>query len=165
MFWQWRPLGGVVWDEDNPQARMAIYVAGAAGWLLVLASTFLINHFDLFGLRQVYLYVRGVSYTPLRFNTPLFYRYVRHPLYLGWLFAFWGTPTMTAAHLLFAVMTTGYILVAIQFEERDLVRVHGEKYIAYRENVPMIVPLRLGKTDTPGLVTRKAAGSQTASHS
>jgi protein-S-isoprenylcysteine O-methyltransferase Ste14 len=148
LFWQWRPLGGVIWQVENLQAASALYAIGALGWLIVLASTFLINHFDLFGLRQVYLYLRMLPYKPLRFRTPFFYKYVRHPLYLGWLFAFWGTPTMTAAHLLFASMTTAYIFIAIQFEESDLVRAHGEKYVAYQERVPMIIPVRLPKEDT-----------------
>jgi len=102
-------------------------------------STFLINHFDLFGLRQVWLYFRGRPYTDIPFRTPMFYKLVRHPLYVGWFFAFWCAPTMTAAHLLFAVLTTAYILIAIQLEERDLVRAHPE-YATYRQRVPMLVP-------------------------
>ena len=141
MFWAWQPIGETVWDVENPAARLALHAACAFGWLLVLASTFLINHFDLFGLRQVWLYLRGIPYTPLQFRTPVFYRYVRHPLYLGWLFAFWATPVMTAAHLLFAGLATGYILVAIQFEERDLMEAHGESYRAYRKQTPMIIPI------------------------
>src|SRR5215213_2228226 len=122
LFWQWRPMGGVVWSIQNAAARNVVLALFAFGWTLVLVATFLINHFDLFGLRQVWLYLRGKPYTALRFGTPGPYRLVRHPLYVGWFFAFWMTPTMTATHLLFAVMTTAYILVAIQFEERDLVR-------------------------------------------
>jgi methanethiol S-methyltransferase len=140
LFWGWQPMGGTVWTVENPAGRMALYILCAAGWMTVLVSTFLINHFDLFGLRQVYLYLRGIPYTPLEFRTPFFYKYVRHPLYVGWLFAFWATPDMTAAHLLFAGLTTGYILVAIQFEERDLVRIHGERYVEYRRQVPMLTP-------------------------
>ncbi|MFG0282807.1 MAG: methanethiol S-methyltransferase [Phycisphaerales bacterium JB039] len=141
LFWQWRPLGGVIWDVEDPAGRAALYGLFGFGWLLVLVSTFLINHFDLFGLRQVWLYFRGKKYTPLRFQLPWLYRVVRHPLYLGWLFAFWATPTMTVTHLVFAVVTTGYILVAIQFEERDLIDAHGLDYADYRKRVPMILPI------------------------
>ena len=139
LFWQWRPLGGVVWDIDNPAGRAVMHGAFAFGWLLVLVTTFLINHFDLFGLRQVWFHLRGRPYEPLPFTTPGPYRLVRHPLYVGWFFAFWATPTMTATHLLFAVATTAYILVAIQFEERDLVSFHPE-YAEYRNRVPMLIP-------------------------
>ena len=140
MFWKWQPMGGIIWEVESAAAQAILQTLCAFGWLLVLVSTFLINHFDLFGLRQVWLYLRKERYTQLPFRTPALYRYVRHPLYLGWLFAFWMTPTMTAAHLLFAVLTTGYILAAIQFEERDLVRIHGEQYVQYRKSVPMIIP-------------------------
>jgi protein-S-isoprenylcysteine O-methyltransferase Ste14 len=140
LFWQWRPLGGEVWSIENPLGVFVLRALFAFGWLLVLVSTFLINHFDLFGLRQVWFYLLGKPYQPLKFGTPALYRIVRHPLYVGWFFAFWMTPVMTLAHLLFAVATTAYILLAIQFEERDLVREHGEDYEAYRRAVPMIVP-------------------------
>jgi len=140
LFWQWRPLGGVVWSIEDPIGRLVLRGFFAFGWALVLVSTFLINHFDLFGLRQVWLYLRGRPYTTLRFGTPGPYRLVRHPLYVGWLFAFWSTPTMTFAHLLFSIATTSYILIAIQFEERDLAREHGDDYEAYRQSVPMLVP-------------------------
>jgi methanethiol S-methyltransferase len=140
LFWQWRPLGGVVWDIQEPAVRAVMYALFAFGWLLVLVTTFLINHFDLFGLRQVWFYLRGVPYQPVPFKTPAPYRLVRHPLYVGWLFAFWATPTMTVTHLLFAVMTTAYILIAIQLEERDLVAAHPE-YADYQKRVPMLVPV------------------------
>jgi protein-S-isoprenylcysteine O-methyltransferase Ste14 len=140
LFWQWRPIGGVVWDVEAPVVRDVLHAVCAAGWLTVLASTFLLNHFDLFGLRQVWLHLRGKPYTPIAFRTPAPYRFVRHPLYVGWLLAFWATPSMTAAHLVFALATTGYILTAIQFEERDLVRVHGDAYRRYQQDVPMLVP-------------------------
>src|SRR6266699_3049008 len=132
MFWQWRPMGGVIWNVGDGIARIIMLGLYAKGLLIVLLSTFLINHFDLFGLRQVYLYLMWRKYTQLEFRTPLFYRYVRHPLYVGWLLTFWAAPVMTAAHLFFAVMATAYILVAIRFEEADLLTVHGEKYRQYR---------------------------------
>jgi protein-S-isoprenylcysteine O-methyltransferase Ste14 len=140
MFALWQPLGGVVWTATDPSLRGALWGFFAFGWLLVLVSTFLINHFDLFGLRQVWLQLIGRPYTDLAFRTPGPYAYVRHPLYVGWLFAFWATPTMTVSHLVFAIATTAYILIAIQFEERDLVAHLGEDYRAYRERVPMLIP-------------------------
>ena len=140
LFYFWQPLGVTIWQVENPIFRNLLYAGFGFGWLLVLASTFLINHFDLFGLRQVYLYLRGKEYTYLNFVTPGPYKYVRHPLYVGWLFAFWSTPSMTVAHLAFAVITTAYILIAIQLEERDLIEVHGKAYIDYRDRVPMLIP-------------------------
>ena len=140
LFYFWQPLGITIWHVQNPIGQIILYSLFAFGWLLVLIATFLINHFDLFGLRQVYLYLIDRDYTPLQFATPGPYKVVRHPLYVGWLFAFWATPTMTATHLVFALITTAYILVAIQFEERDLVAVHGEAYVNYRRRVPMIIP-------------------------
>ena len=154
MFWQWRAIGGVIWNVGEGIAQTIMFGLYAAGLLTVLLSTFLINHFDLFGLRQVYLYLMGRKYTHLEFRTPFFYRYVRHPLYVGWLLTFWAAPVMTVAHLFFAVMTTAYILLAIQFEEADLVNAHGETYRRYRQQVPMIVPslgakVTAGKADKP----------------
>lgn len=139
LFWKWQPVGGVLWNVESASGRIVLYALYAFGWLTVLIATFLINHFDLFGLRQVWLYLIGRPYTPLRFRTPGPYRLVRHPLYVGWLMVFWSAPVMTAAHLVFAIATTAYILIAIQFEERDLVRVHGE-YADYRRRVPMLIP-------------------------
>jgi len=139
LFWQWRPLGGSVWEVRNEVGHAVLYGGFAFGWLLVLVTTFVINHFDLFGLRQTWRAFRGQPQTALPFATPLLYRVVRHPLYVGWFFAFWSTPTMTVTHLLFAVVTTAYILVAIQLEERDLMRAHPE-YAEYRRQVPMLVP-------------------------
>ena len=140
MFSQWRPLGGVVWSVTDPTARAVLYTLFGAGFGLVLLATFLINHFDLFGLRQVWLSLIGKPYTKVRIMTPGPYKLVRHPLYAGFLLAFWATPHMTYAHLLFAIATTAYILLAIQFEERDLVHEHGASYEEYRRRVPMLVP-------------------------
>jgi protein-S-isoprenylcysteine O-methyltransferase Ste14 len=145
LFWLWQPIGGVVWNVEQPVLRAVLYGLFALGFVIVLISTFLINHIDILGLRQVYLYLRGKNYTQLRFGTPLLYRHIRHPLYLGWLLAFWATPTMTIAHLVFAIATTLYIFMAIQFEEKDLLDTFGDDYRRYRESVPMIVPVRIGK--------------------
>jgi len=145
LFWQWRPMTDIVWNVENELGRNALWALFALGWSIVLISTFLINHFDLFGLRQVYLYMRGTRYTELPFRLSIFYRIVRHPLMLGFLIAFWSTPTMTTGHLLFTLATTGYILIAIQLEERDLVRFHGQAYVEYRERVSMIIPMPKGK--------------------
>ena len=141
VMWQWRPLGGEVWAVESGAWRAVLYAVCAFGWALALVATSLINHFDLFGLRQVWLALIGRPYTQVRFGTPGLYRLVRHPLYLGFLCAFWAAPRMTVSHLVFALATTAYILIAIQLEERDLVHEHGESYVAYRRSVPMLLPL------------------------
>jgi protein-S-isoprenylcysteine O-methyltransferase Ste14 len=141
LFWQWRPMPTVVWSVENTAGQYILWALFFGGWAVVLISTFLINHFDLFGLRQVYLYQRGQQYTNSGFRTPLFYKFVRHPLLLGFIIAFWATPRMTVGHLVFAIATTAYMLIAIQLEERDLADVHGETYDEYRKRVPMLVPL------------------------
>lgn len=153
LFWKWQPMGGVIWSVGNPAERVALYILYAIGWITVLVATFLINHFDLFGLRQVWLHLRGREYSALAFRTPGLYRYVRHPLYVGWLLVFWSAPVMTAAHLVFAVATTAYIFLAIQFEERDLVRFHPE-YADYRRRVPMILPIGSRKRESAELSRR-----------
>jgi len=156
LFWQWRPLGAAVWTLQDASARVAVWTLCASGWALVLISTFIINHFDLFGLRQVWLPLVGKPYTKLTFGTPGPYRVVRHPIYLGFVLAFWMTPTMTLAHLVFAAATTAYILLAIQFEEHDLVTEHGAAYEDYRRRVPMILPLRASGDPLPvSGITRK----------
>ncbi|HYE55757.1 MAG TPA: hypothetical protein VD996_12980 [Chitinophagaceae bacterium] len=146
LMWQWQPIGGVIWSVEDETVKTLLLVTYLFGWLIVFSSTFLINHFDLFGLRQVWLYATGKEYTYLPFRTPLFYKIVRHPLYLGFVIAFWSTPVMTIAHLLFASLTTLYILVAIQLEERDLMTVYGTKYSAYKKWVPMILPFTKRKS-------------------
>ncbi len=140
LFWLWQPMGGLIWDIHHPTGTIILHAGFAFGWLLVLVTTFLINHFDLFGLRQVWKFFQGKHCPPLKFVTPGPYRVVRHPLYVGWFFSFWFTPTMTVAHLLFAIATTAYILIAIQLEERDLLDVHGDDYLEYRRKTPMLVP-------------------------
>ncbi|MGB7415625.1 MAG: methanethiol S-methyltransferase [Thermosynechococcaceae cyanobacterium] len=140
LFYLWQPIGGIVWNVTNTTGAAILYALFATGWLLLLASTLWINHFDLFGLRQVWLYLCGQEYTQLKFAIPGGYRYVRHPIYVGLLLAFWFTPMMTVTHLVFAAITTVYILIGIQFEERDLVDMHGKAYVDYRRQVPMLVP-------------------------
>jgi protein-S-isoprenylcysteine O-methyltransferase Ste14 len=157
LFSLWQPIGGVVWDLGDPLLRGVVHGVFATGWLVVLGCTFLINHFDLFGLRQVWLHLRGRPYTPLRFATPGPYRVVRHPLYVGWLLAFWAAPTMTATHLVFALVTTAYILAAIRWEERDLVAAHGASYAEYRKRVPMLVPRLARRESTASLEPARLA--------
>ena len=158
MFWQWRTMPAVVWDVTWMPGRVGLWILFALGWATVLLSTFMINHFDLFGLRHVYLAWREKPYTDLEFRTSLLYRVVRHPLMLGFIVAFWATPTMTAGHLLFAVATTGYILIAVRFEEHDLKAALGDRYRDYRSRVPMLIPVlhrRRGRT-LPGTTVRPA---------
>lgn len=139
MFVFWEPIGGVVWSVASPIGRDVLFSGYALGWGLVFLSTFLINHFDLFGLRQIWLQLQRKPYEALPFKTPMLYRYVRHPLYVGLLFAFWSTPTMSLTHLVFAIATTVYILIGIRLEERDLIAEHPS-YARYKKSVPMLVP-------------------------
>ena len=141
LFWQWRPLPDFVWNVENAAARYLLWTLFFLGWLIVLFSTFLLNHFDLFGLRQVYQYQRGEESDSSELRTPMLYRVVRHPIMLGFIIAFWATPAMSVGHLIFAVATTVYILAAVQLEERDLVNVHGEAYEDYRRQVSMLLPI------------------------
>jgi protein-S-isoprenylcysteine O-methyltransferase Ste14 len=141
LFWQWRPMTDVVWNVENTAARAVLWALCFLGWATVLVGTTLINHFDLFGLRQVYLYNRGEEYTEPGFRTPFLYKIVRHPIMLGFIIAFWATPHMTVGHLIFAIATTAYILIAIQLEERDIMSIHGTAYEEYRKQVSMLLPI------------------------
>jgi len=140
LFAWWEPIGGTVWRAQTDWARVTLIALNLAGWALLLYTTFLIDHFDLFGLAQVWRALTGRRHAEPRFRTPSLYKVVRHPLYVGWLVIFWAAPVMTLAHLVFAVMTTAYILIAIQLEERDLLAAHGADYAAWRKRTPMLVP-------------------------
>ena len=142
LFWQWRPMPAPVWQIADPYLAMAVTALSFVGWLIVLTSTFLINHFELFGLQQIVNNLAGRSASAARFRTPLYYKFVRHPLYLGFIIAFWAAPTMTVGRLLFAAVTTAYIFVGIVLEERDLVELFGDEYRRYRQRVSMLVPWR-----------------------
>jgi protein-S-isoprenylcysteine O-methyltransferase Ste14 len=148
LFWQWRPITTVVWQVTNPTLAMFLLALSLAGWVIVLVSTLLINHFELFGLQQVTHNLSGRTAAPHTFKTPGFYRFVRHPIYLGFIIAFWAIPVMTLGHLLFAAVTTAYIFVGIFLEERDLVELFGDEYRRYRERVGMVIPLRRNSTAT-----------------
>lgn len=141
MYWKWQPITGVIWEVHSPVLTIFLYALFGAGWLIVLLSTFMINHFELFGLKQVYEYLKNIEPRPVAFKLTLFYSIVRHPIMLGFIIAFWSTPLMTIGHLVFAVTTTLYILIAITYlEERDLLKMHGEKYKEYQARVPKIIP-------------------------
>lgn len=142
LFWQWRPIQGLAWQINDPRIAMAVIGLSLVGWLIVLTSTFLINHFELFGLHQVVNNLRGRSMPPARFKTPALYKMVRHPIYLGFIIAFWAAPIMTIGHLLFAAVTTAYIFVGIFLEERDLTALFGDEYRRYRQRVRMLLPIR-----------------------
>lgn len=142
LFWQWRPLPTVVWDVGNPDLAVTLVTLSFAGWVLVFTSTFIINHFELFGLHQVTNHLVGKETAPPRFKTPLLYKFVRHPIYLGFIIAFWAAPVMTAGHLLFAAVTTLYIFVGIALEESDLVDLFGDEYRQYKQRVSMLIPWR-----------------------
>lgn len=138
--WQWRPIGGMIWQINNPIVQSLITFFYVLSWLFVITSSFYLNHFDLFGLRQVYLHFQSQEYSPLEFTTPALYQYLRHPIYLGWLIVFWLTPVMTITHLLLALSLTIYILIGIKLEEQDLINFYGDKYNKYRQKVPMLIP-------------------------
>jgi methanethiol S-methyltransferase len=153
LYWQWRPIPAVIWSVTNPAGVLLLHAVFWTGWAIVLLSTFLINHFELFGLRQVFARMRGQTLPAPVFKTPSLYKQVRHPIYLGFLLAFWATPSMTVGHLLFAVGTTGYILIGIHLEERDLIALFGDQYRRYRQQVSMLIPLpRKARADGSGPV-------------
>ncbi len=142
LFWQWRPMPAIVWQVNDPDVAATVATVSLGGWIIVLTSTFMINHFELFGLHQVANHLTDREMPVARFRTPLYYRLVRHPIYLGFIVAFWAAPVMTAGHLLFAAVTTAYILAGIFLEERDLIELFGDEYRQYRKQVSMLLPWR-----------------------
>lgn len=153
LMWQWRGVGPIIWDVQGPVARTFLWGLFAFGWLMVPAVSLMIHHFDLFGTRQVWHFLQGQECPPLPFRTPHLYARVRHPLYIGWAIAFWATPTMTAGHLLFAAVMTGYMALAAIIEERDLIAHFGQHYMDYRRRVPMFVPRLRTRERTPVIAT------------
>lgn len=164
LFWQWRTMPAIIWDVAWPPGRLVLQLLFWLGWAIALASTFMINHFELFGLRQVYLAWHGQPHTDLRFRSPLLYRLVRHPLMLGFVVAFWASPRMTAGHLLFAIAITGYIFIALRLEERDLVAALGNQYREYRRQVPMLLPWPRRRRAMAGVVVPTAREVEAAQH-
>lgn len=160
LMWQWRAIDLMVWDVELPIVRGLLCGLFAIGWLMVPLVSLMIHHFDLFGTRQVWLYLRGREYTSLPFRTPMLYGKIRHPLYVGWMIAFWATPTMTVGHLLFAAAMTGYMLLAVVFEERDLVNHFGAQYEEYRRKIPMFVPWPTADVTEPTFIPRMASKSK-----
>jgi protein-S-isoprenylcysteine O-methyltransferase Ste14 len=157
LYWQWRPIPGPIWTVQNPVVAAALVATSLFGWGLLVVSTFMLSHFELFGLSQVFARLFGRDLPPAKFHTPLLYRMVRHPIYLSFLLAFWATPSMTVGHLLFAVATTGYILIAIQLEERDLIEIFGDQYRNYRQRVSMLIPLPARKSDNATVARPRSA--------
>jgi len=155
LVYYWRPLGGIIWTIENPIWANVLLFTGVAGWFMVLISTFLINHFDLFGLRQVWMYFQKKEYTHLMFRLNSLYKYIRHPLYMGFLIAFWFTPVMSISHLVFSVMCTGYILVGIKLEEKDMISTFGKGYEDYKLKTPMLIPMKpkLKETEVKEIIT------------
>ena len=158
LYWQWRPMPAPIWTVHNPTIATALEAVSLFGWAMLFASTFMLSHFELFGISQVFARLLGRDLQPARFHTPLLYRVVRHPIYLSFLLAFWATPAMTAGHLLFALATTGYILIGIQLEERDLIGMFGDQYRRYRERVSMLIPWPGGRqSDEPPVAEQRPA--------
>jgi protein-S-isoprenylcysteine O-methyltransferase Ste14 len=156
LLWQWRPIPQIVWELHGPAATV-LSVTFWLGWAILLTSTFLLNHFELFGLKQTWTYLRAGDQTEAKFRTPSLYKVVRHPLYLGFVIAFWSAPRMSLGHLIFSIATTGYILLGIYFEERDLIKTYGQTYRSYRERVPMLVPFfkaSKSKSELPAVTPR-----------
>jgi len=156
LYWQWRPLPGIVWDVESVLGQQVLWGLFALGWLVVLTATFMISHWHLFGLQQITQNLRGQPLSNPEFQTPAFYHFVRHPIMVGFLIAFWATPHMTVSHLVFSIAVTGYVLIAVQLEEHDLIQRFGERYRAYKRQVPAFIPKLMGRGDSLSRGTEKA---------